>query len=241
MVATPTKDNPALSREKVLEWLSWTTPQKTHWGGNKDMFGHADYWASLMNLRDESKESEQEALKTQRKNVLAWLTGEGKDTLATGHGPGEEGGLYERIKGDPLSTIFGDKSLEGRGQWFGQSDLAHALASGKSRSDILSWIQDSGTTDVLRDQNLPGVEGGIYEWLLDSTSDDGGGSKIPRTDDEKEYPTLGDTPITLDERDGLKIKPNKTMITRSAMSLKAPKRKKYEQTTDLARQARDLS
>ena len=237
------KEDPELTRERVLHWLNWSKPLRTQWGSDRSTFGHADYWASLMNLRDEEKDSPQEALKTQRNRVLAWLTGEGKDTLAEGHGPGEEGGLYERIKGDPLSTIFGDKSQPGRGDWFGQSDLSHALASGKSRSDILSWIQDQGATNVLRGGNLPGVEGGIYEWLADAATggggDGGSSGSIPVTRDDKNYPTLGGGSVELDDRTSLKIRPRDTMLPKRTTSLSSPKRNKYEQTTDLARQARN--
>ncbi len=286
----PTAQNPELARDQVLDWLNWSTPQKTKWGGTSDKFGHGDYWAALMNVRDEDKTSSQEALKTQRQRVLDWLiTDEGKSTLAPTNVPGyknpdtgEYAGLYEHIKSDNWSNItevFGDHSTApDRHKWFGHADLSHALAAGKSRADILSWIEGKGATNILRDGNVPGREGGVYEWLLDdstttTTPDNTGnvstatqtsqeqaesdpnsywggvyntggyvdpGSNAPNvTRNTSNYPTLDGDVITRPDRRSLKIRPGDTMIPKGAMSLKAPKRKKYEQTTDLARQARN--
>ena len=276
----PTAQNPELARDQVLDWLNWSTPQKTKWGGTSDKFGHADYWAALINVRDEDKTSSQEALKTQRQRVLDWLvTTEGRSTLAPSNIPGQTGGLYEDINTGAISARFGDHSIPDgeRDKWFGHADLASALAAGKSRAHILSWIEGKGATNILRAGNVPGKEGGIYEWLLDDTTTDEtpdntgnvteadetsqeqadnnpgnywdniyntgnyvdpGSNALNVTRNTSSYPTLDGDVITRPSRNGLKIRPGDTMIPKGAMSLKAPKRKKYEQTTDLARHAR---
>lgn len=265
----PKGSNPELSREQTLNWLNWATDKKIKWGASSEKFGHADYWAALMNVRDDDKQSSQQALKTQRQRVLDWLVGEGKEYLGPKNVPGyvdpdtgQPEGLYEHIKADSwpsITEVFGDhSSAPDRHEWFGHADLAHALAAGKTRADILSWVNEQGATNILRDGNVPGSEGGIYEWLLDDstttkTPDNPGTINDPTTNpytptdsntpdvtrNTSSYPTLDGDVITRPSRRSLKIRPGDTMIPKGAMSLKAPKRKKYEQTTDLARQARN--
>ena len=224
----------------------------TRFGKDTTKFGGADYHAALHPYRYDT-----EKLKSTRQDVLAWLTGEGASTLGEGNKPGQ-GGLYDWIKTPELRTDWGDTSQlpldhpHHKSKWFGAADLDASRAGGFSDPQILEWLQ--GRMHVLRDNNLPG-KGGLYDWLSGASTDDRPDdySNITYTEDEyvpkdpnspkvtrntSNYPTFGGDTINRPSRDGLKIQPRGNMIPKNARTLSSPKRKKYEQTTDLARQAR---
>ena len=225
----------------------------TQWGANVDRFGGADYHAALHPHRYDT-----EKLKTTRQDVLAWLTGEGASTLGKGNRPGE-GGLYDWIKTPDLRTDWGDTSglpLEDpyhKSKWFGAADLDASRAGGFTDSQILEWLQ--GNMHVLREDNLPGG-GGLYDWLSGAATDDRPDvydnitqpedPYVPKdpnspkvTRNTSNYSTFEGATINRPSRDSLKIQPSGNMIPKNARTLSSPKRKKYEQTTDLARQARN--
>ena len=226
----------------------------TQWGSNVDKFGGADYAAALDPYKHDT-----EKLKTTRQDVLAWLTGEGASTLGEGNKPGQ-GGLYDWIETPKLRTNWGDTSKhlpdhpDHKSKWFGAADLDASRAGGFTDPQILEWLQSN--IHVLKDDNVPG-KGGLYDWLSGAASEDDRPETNPNltqiedpyvpkdpnspkvTRNTSNYPTYGGATINRPERDGLKIQPSGNMIPKNARRLTSPKRKKYEQTTDLARQARN--
>ena len=221
----------------------------TRFGASSEKFGGADYAAALDPYKHDTTR-----LRSTREAVLAWLTGEGASTLGEGNKPGQ-GGLYDWIQTPDLRTDWGDTSLDpDKNKWFGAADLDASRAGGFSDPQILEWLQ--GRMHVLRDNNLPG-KGGLYDWLSGASTEDDRPDKNPNityTEDEyvpkdpnspkvtrlsSNYPTFGGDVINRPSRDGLKIQPSGNMIPKNARTLSSPKRKKYEQTTDLARQARN--
>ena len=225
----------------------------TQWGANVDRFGGADYHAALHPYRYDT-----EKLKTTRQDVLAWLTGEGASTLGEGNKPGQ-GGLYDWIQTPTIHTKWGDTSQhlpdhpDHKAKWFGAADLDASRAGGFSDPEILEWLKANLTK--VRGPNIPGG-GGIYDWLSGAATDerpddyanitqpedpyvpkDPNSPKVTRN--TSNYPTFGGDTINRPSRDSLKINPGSNKIPKTARGLSSPKRKKYEQTTDLARQARN--
>ena len=222
----------------------------TDYGFSKEFFGGADYAAALFpHKRDTGK------LKETRNRVLDWLL-ENPQFLAEPHKPGKEGGLYERIKNPSLHTRWGDSTLPGRSDYFGGADLDASRAAGFSDEQIRTWLDVN--PHVLREDKKPG-SGGLYDWLTGDAVDDRPDDLadwtanityaetpyIPKasntptvTRDASNYTTYEGMTINRPDRTSLKINPNNEMIPKNTRSLKAPKRKKYEQTSDLTRQAR---
>ena len=221
----------------------------TQWGNNPNMFGGADYAAAL-----DPHKSDTEKLKQTRQSVLAWLTGEGSSKLASNNQPGQPGGLYDWIQNPTIHERWGDATLEGRTEFFGAADLDASRAGGFTDPQILEWLQSNLTK--VRGPNIPGG-GDIYDWLSGTASEDDrpdrnpnitqpedpyvpGDSRSPSvTRRDSNYVGFDGLTINRPSRDSLKIKPGGNMLPKNARSLSSPKRKKYEQTTDLARQARN--
>ena len=227
----------------------------TQWGANVDRFGGADYAAAL-----DPHKGDTSKLRSTREAVLAWLTGEGASTLGEGNKPGQ-GGLYDWIKTPTIHEKWGDTSQHPLGhpdhksKWFGAADLDASRAGGFSDPEILEWLQ--GNLTKVRGPNIPGGGDGVYDWLTGATSEGDRPDKNPNvtqpedpyvpkdpnspkvTRNTSNYPTYGGATINRPSRDGLKIQPSSNMLPKNARTLSSPKRKKYEQTTDLARQARN--
>ena len=216
----------------------------TQYGSDRSKFGAADYAAALYPHRFNTAD-----LQSTRTNVLSWLTGSGRSTLGTGQGPGDEGGLYERIRTPELTGWWGDHTLEGRSTYFGASDLDASRAGGFSDLAIQSYLEANPT--LLRGTNVPGG-GGVYDWITGAAEDTRPGlphwDNITERRDAIEWTDYEGRTITRDDRQSLRLGHlNKDNLS-SRTSLGDPSRRrpgnpkpKYTKTKDLNRQNRSLT
>ena len=238
---------------------SWST----EFGASSEYFGVADYAAALFpDKRDTPK------LQSTRNRILDWLL-ENPQKLESKDQPGMTEGLYENIKEQKLSNYWGDRSLYSEApDYFGGADLDASRAAGFSDVQIKDFL-DKQDHSNLREKNQPGGGGiydwltgtatddrpdALAAWpsisvanRKVSTSPILPTPKPTVTNVGSDYTTLEGLSISSiaglhkPTGDSLKWPGGDTMAPKSAkgVSLKTPKRKRYTQTTDLAREARN--
>ncbi len=216
----------------------------TQYGANRSKFGAADYAAALYPHRLNTTD-----LQSTRESVLSWLTGSGRSTLGEGQGPGDTGGLYERIRTPELSPWWGDHTLEGRSTRFGHADLDASRAAGFSDLAIQSYLDANPT--LLASDNVPGA-GGVYDIVAGIAEDTRPGlphwDNITERRDTIEWTDYEGRTITRDDRPSLKLGHLSKDNLTSRTSLGDPSRRrpatarpKYTKTKDLNRQNRSLT
>ena len=212
-------------------------------------FGAADYIEAL-------KLGGENNLERTRLDVLNWLRDKvsGERWLAMKNRPGQPntdmpGGinLFDRIEGAgapnrDINPSWGDYSADpDAGKYFTHDDLMATRAIRFQEHEIKSVLDQN--PDWLRDEDKPGVSGGVYESL------ELAGIHAPDHDTWKpQAPTVTRNPseynvdiererITQPTRDSLKINPGQAFLGKTARGYEQAKRtrRRVRQTTDLQR------
>ena len=207
-------------------------------------FGGADYIQALI-------EGGPLNLERTYSDVLKWLQGDsGQKWLAPLNRRGQTNpempggiGLFDRIEGAgapnrDINPGWGDCSTDPEaGSFFTHDDLMATRAIG-FREEEIKGVLDNNLA-WLRSGDRPGVEGGVYESLYISQSQDDWTPGSPRvTRNPSEYDVRRTRiPQTRDIKDSLKINTGDSFVGKTARGVETAKRtrRRVRQTTDLQR------